>query len=109
MKTYIDKKGYERFSGSNILVHRWVAEKQLGRKLKRGEVVHHKDRDKTNNHPSNLYVFPNQAAHDRAHKFDAMRFGKKASYQGFGSKKENKGCVVVFAFIVAGIGSLFFL
>jgi hypothetical protein len=38
-------------------------------------------------------IFPNQAAHDRAHKYDAYRFGKKASYQGFGSKEENSGCM----------------
>ncbi len=33
-KTYLDKRGYKRFKDSNTSVHRWVAEKKLGRKLK---------------------------------------------------------------------------
>lgn len=36
--------------------HRLVAEKILGRKLKKGEQVHHKDENKKNNSPSNLEV-----------------------------------------------------
>lgn len=109
MDTYIDENGYERFSDSNKFVHRWAAEKKLGRKLRPGEVVHHKDRDKTNNHPNNLYVFRNQQAHDRAHKFDAYRFGKQASYQGFKSKEENSGCMVLLAFIIIGVGIALFV
>lgn len=80
---YIDQRGYRRDKGSNQLAHRKVAEKKLGRKLKAGEVVHHKDRNKQNNTPGNLWVFKNQEEHDRAHKLDAKRFGKKASYKGF--------------------------
>lgn len=104
MSTYIDSKGYVRFKDTHKYVHRWAAEKKLGRRLRSGEVVHHIDRDKTNNHPSNLYVFPNQAAHDRAHKYDANRFGKKASYQGFSSKEENSGCMVVLVIVIALVG-----
>lgn len=48
--------------------HRIVAEKTIGRKLKKGEVVHHIDENKRNNHPLNLMVFPNQAAHAAWHK-----------------------------------------
>lgn len=33
-----------------------VAERKLGRKLKKSEIVHHKDRNKRNDHPSNLKV-----------------------------------------------------
>ncbi len=47
--------------------HRIVAEIKLGRKLKPGEVVHHIDEDKRNNHPDNLIVFENQAAHAKHH------------------------------------------
>jgi hypothetical protein len=92
--TYTDDKGYKRFKDSNKSVHRWAAEKKEGRKLKPKEVVHHHDRDKTNNSPDNLYVFKDQKAHDRAHKADAKRFGKKASYQGY--KKKKKGFWDIF-------------
>lgn len=56
-KTYVDSNGYRRFSDSNRLVHRWVAEKRLGRYLMQGEEVHHKDRNRTNNNPSNLKTY----------------------------------------------------
>ena len=85
-KTYIDRKGYQRFTDSNKLVHRWVAEKKLGRKLRRGEVVHHKNRRKRDNRLKNLWIFRNQDEHDRVHKSDAKKFGKRASYKGFKKK-----------------------
>lgn len=47
--------------------HRVVAERELGRPLASGEVVHHEDRDKKNNDPTNLFVFPSQAEHARHH------------------------------------------
>ena len=81
-KTYSDKKGYRRFKDSNTPVHRWVAEKKLGRKLREGEVVHHENRNKQNNSPGNLHVFKNQSAHDKAHRSDAKRFGIAFSYKG---------------------------
>jgi hypothetical protein len=67
-KTYIDQKGYRRFRDSDKLVHRYVIEKEIGRKLYPGEVVHHKNRNKLDNSPSNLQVFANQDEHDREHK-----------------------------------------
>jgi len=81
--TYRDRKGYERFADSGRSVHRWAAAKKLGRALRPNEVVHHENRDKSDNRPWNLWVFRNQKAHDRAHKIDAYRHGKKASYKGF--------------------------
>ena len=55
-KTYIDEKGYERYSGSGKLVHREVVKKQ-GVYLKPGfHHVHHKDGNKLNNDPKNLEV-----------------------------------------------------
>ncbi len=47
--------------------HRIVAEQILGRPLRSGEVVHHKDGNKRNNDPSNLVVFASAAEHARYH------------------------------------------
>ena len=66
-KTYIDNNGYLRFNDTNKLVHRWVAEKNIGRKLKPNEIVHHKDGNKFNNSPENLYVFSSQEDHQKLH------------------------------------------
>lgn len=43
--------------------HRVVAESMIGRRLRRGEVVHHRDGDKRNNDPSNLEVMDSIATH----------------------------------------------
>ena len=97
-KTYKDKNGYLRFRDSDIPVHRWVAENKLGRPLRPGEVVHHKDRDKLNNDPDNLWVFASQEEHDMAHAEDALLHGEKASYQGFRKAEDDE---VIESVIVA--------
>ena len=74
--TYIDKNGYKRFTDSNKLVHRHVAEMMLGRKLKPSEVVHHKNRNKRDNRRSNLWVFSNQSIHQNIHRNDKKKYGK---------------------------------
>ena len=60
---YADKKGYRRFSDSGKLVHRWSAEKKLGRPLRETEVVHHGYYGKKCNDSDNLWVFKNQSEH----------------------------------------------
>jgi len=57
-------KGYIKYF--NRHEHRVVAEKMLGRKLKKGEIVHHKDGNKHNNSPSNLEVMT-QSQHAKLH------------------------------------------
>jgi hypothetical protein len=73
--TFKDKKGYKKYSNSGKSVHRHVAERKLGRKLRKGEVVHHKNRTKTDNRRSNLQVFRSQKAHHEHHKKSKKRFG----------------------------------
>jgi hypothetical protein len=47
--------------------HRVVAEQILGRPLRVGEVVHHRNGDKRDNRPENLQVLASQAEHARLH------------------------------------------
>ena len=81
-KTFVDASGYSRFKNSGTAVHRWVAENKLGRPLRTGEVVHHKDRNKQNNSAGNLHVFKNKKAHKTVHKIDAQNHGARYSYKG---------------------------
>ena len=59
MKKYI----YVKENGKLIQEHRLIAEKILKRKLKKNEIIHHRDGDKKNNDPLNLMLFENQRSH----------------------------------------------
>jgi len=65
-KTYIDENGYRRFTKWNKLVHRWIFEKTIKRKLKYYEVVHHKNGIKLDNRKENLVVM-NRDDHELLH------------------------------------------
>ena len=80
--TYVNENGYLCFISSDYPVHRWLAAKKIGRKLKKGQVVHHMDRNKLNNEAENLWVFKSQREHDYIHKVDAKRYGFNYSYRG---------------------------
>lgn len=45
-----------KINGKSIRVHRIIAEKKLGRPLRKGEIVHHKNENKQDNNPRNLKV-----------------------------------------------------
>ena len=55
------------FIDSGKLVHRWKAEKKLGRRLQPGEVVHHQNKIKTDNRYGNLQVFNSRKTHQAHH------------------------------------------
>lgn len=48
-----------------IMEHRLVIAKRIGRMLTRAEVVNHKDHNPSNNHPSNLELYPTNGDHKR--------------------------------------------
>jgi hypothetical protein len=55
-----NKQGYVR-------EHRYIIEKKLGRKLKKNEVIHHKDGNGTNNKLVNLFLCKSKKEHWQIH------------------------------------------
>jgi len=58
--------------------YREIAEKKIGRKLKKGEIVHHLDGNSTNNDPDNLYVCKNHSEHKLLHNKIKINWNFKA-------------------------------
>ena len=62
-------------NGNRVFEHRAIAEKILGRPLSKKEVIHHigtkypmnDPRNKSDNRPANLYLFPNNKEHTTYH------------------------------------------
>ena len=74
---YIDNKGYARYSDTDKLVHRHVAEKYIvGRKLLPNEEVHHKNRNKLDNRVQNLQVVTH-GQHVAKHVVSKLLTGRK--------------------------------
>jgi hypothetical protein len=82
---FIVKKGYKKLlmpshpradTKGYVFEHIVVAETTLGRPLRAGEEVHHKDFDRQNNSPENLQVCANHAEHMRLHRLTSSRRAK---------------------------------
>lgn len=56
-------------TGKKYYEHRAVAEWKLGRPLFPGEVIHHVDHNKRDNHPDNIWVFSSQRGHMIYHNY----------------------------------------
>lgn len=65
--TYVGRHHHLSRGRKYAYEHRLVAERMLGRRLLPGEVVHHRDGDKTNNAPENLEVLPSNGHHHHTH------------------------------------------
>lgn len=67
---HIGKDGYRRIMVGRIphLEHRLVMEQSIGRKLLKGEEVHHKDGNRLNNHIDNLQLLESRAKHRHLHR-----------------------------------------
>jgi len=64
------KKSYPKDHSRHL--HRVLAERLLGRKLRKKEVVHHIDGNILNNDPLNLAVFPSQSVHMVEHRSEML-------------------------------------
>ena len=58
---------YIYVDGVKVGEHIVVMEKKLGRKLRRGEIVHHRNETKTDNDPDNLVLYASQSQHIKHH------------------------------------------
>jgi len=72
---YMNKKGYlvNKYTGKPQ--HQEVLERKFGHPLSEGTAVHHINRDKTDNRPSNLWAFKSQGDHFKVHLQDKKRYG----------------------------------
>lgn len=69
MGIFKNKSGYQCFKegGKTRSVHKRVCEKKMGGKVKKGYEVHHKDGNKNNNRPSNLWA-TKKSVHKKGHR-----------------------------------------
>ena len=76
----------DAISGEPVYVHRLVMERKLGRKLKPGEIVHHKDKIKTHNDPDNLEL-TSRSKHAKDHWIPLPPLKNRARGERVGTSK----------------------
>jgi len=94
-----DKDGYlclriRNIKDNTIKIHRIIKEYELKRKLKEGEIVHHKNEDKQDNRFKNLEV-KEKGEHQREHQLEKGRKSTKQICGKCGGKKSynRKNCM----------------
>ena len=108
-KTYQDENGYLRFSNSNKLVHRWVAEKKIkGRPLDKGEIVHHTNGNKLDNRESNLVIL-DKDTHYKLHIVPMLEARREAQIIEKLTPKIEAQAVNTFIIGFAVLGSILFV
>lgn len=68
-------------------VHRTIAQRTVGRPLRKTEVVHHRDENKRNNAPANLHV-QERGAHTTNHNKTRGLSKLRAALRSFAEKRK---------------------
>lgn len=61
-----DYKHPNRNSHNDVLEHIKIMSEEIGRKIRKGEIVHHKNFIRDDNGKRNLYLYPNRSSHLKA-------------------------------------------
>lgn len=92
---YQHRQGYIEIrpvrGGPKVLEHRYVMEQHLGRKLVKGEVVHHINGDPSDNRIENLELCTSQSAHFKRHIVNGDKMGCPCINDWFSLLPCNKG------------------
>ncbi len=71
-----------RGTNRTVRIHRVIAERAVGRKLKKGECVHHVDYNQANYSNENLVICPSDSYHKLLHiRTDALLASGNANYR----------------------------
>jgi hypothetical protein len=106
--TYTDDKGYLRFKDSNKLVHRWIKEKELGRRLEKGEIVHHINGNIQDNRPDNLQILTAKE-HYKKHVVPILEARKEAQITERLIPRMTDYAVKAILLGIAGFGAVVFI